>query len=641
MLSLKIILLSLIILFALHIPCCTVHASNSLNLPEDHDDPPLNNNALISTATPPTDPLASLKKEFMGKFFEVMAKTIDANLPLEERIKMPMGPERRADKFIAKAILAAQKEAYVKHLSQFLCDHYSSLEIEARGVTNLIAKELKGEIPSSEGYAIDYIVNTKYDLRPFVLKSLLENYSGLSSVYDMEKVTTQNIIWDFANHTNSKWYFSIDNISKKFAQEVSKFQHILEYLTEVYPTYSQRNEAIKDMKYVHQDISSEEDLKEIKRYFFATNKLLFSFYLKDMARMQEHVSWFVPIVELLITDKQVTRELKKDKATKGNEVLDTLLNSYNKYQDLLKKLKFYQQSFDETPSFEALDRPTPLAPFTDHSEKRPRKTKKIQRVPALPPQDHPKKENQPLSLSKLEPKTHEVRSSQQSESTSSKEILQDWISHSWVSPLPNLKSLYSAPSEQELKNKRKRAAKEQKRNNNRQEGKEEKGKEKEEEEERAGTQITPVVGPLLVLTPKSYSLFQSLVEKNYKGDMTAIVELIKTQFKGKAVLNKGRWHFGIPHITQVNRAILASALDPLEGDGEEEETIVTAPQASEKEVEFIHSLTTVHVPHKSRGNQAHSSKNLRPYHVRTLNEMFERGGYTLENVTDRNIPLKT
>jgi len=140
--------------------------------------------------------------------------------------------------------------------------------------------------------------------------------------------------------------------------------------------------------------------------------------------------------------------------------------------------------------------------------------------------------------------------------------------------------------------------------------------------------------PTYLLPKNSFALFKTIMEESYDDEMASVECLVHDHFNGKAYLTGGRWHFAIPHISQNNSAVFGSTFDPNEMQEKEDDETPSGPIEKEENEKAINSKTTVHDPHKSRSNKSHPSKRLRPYHVRALKEMFERGGYTLETVME-------
>ncbi|OJW51176.1 MAG: hypothetical protein BGO67_12705 [Alphaproteobacteria bacterium 41-28] len=505
----------------------------------------------------------------------------------------------RVKSAFTKALKKANLFTYAKRLPQFISDEMASRKMQMNSDKELIERELKDLINPSEGFMSDYYPDNK-----FRKKRLEQCYFLVSSnllAMDGERF----------HHTQLKFtYTSPYRLLEEFFKYVGLLKITIKSAEEHWEVFQKNYKSQEAASECCQPEAIKKGQSSITDPYLAEFHITFFLTLLKAEEDDCILGLFSPLINVLTNDEYLKREMKKDEKSRNilpnallfkkqlEEQKQKLKHLRNAYENLFqpKEVEISEQKIEGKNSASKVRKKK----IRGHGPHFPRMERSIQPKPA------------PVSPSKINDEDN---------------YLEKWVTYDWTSPLQtqqaNLKSLYRDHSEEKSNKEKKKLEKKEKLKD-----KEEKKRTPEEEKKRVEKEEKSLIPSQLVLPGNAFYLFEEIMKKTYNGEMGPVESLIIKHFGGKAHLRKGRWHFGVPHILELDSIVFASSLEPLaEEEGEENSVLI-----SEEKGENPSSIkTTVHNPHKQ------GSKRLRSHHVKTIKKMFKKGGYTLETVVSKKV----
>jgi len=437
---LRLVVLTLLFLDVAFIPS---FAGNDISFPNEDNQ----GSALSRVPTAPrnlfnspnyTPEQQELANQFMQEFTRMFTAALSPHCRPEDRLHINTSIPRRVDKFIERAFKnKPDLKLYAERLPQFITNHYQSKQAELTSIQDLIDKELRGNLSPAHGYAIDFFPADSSLRNRSLLNVFMLNKTFLQ-IYGLEETLSRNLVWDF---------LKLDAFNMCFKRGIEKFQSINALCKEEF------------RKLLRLSASSLHDDTSVK-----SAKLTFSWILQDIETETHIIKLFLPIANLLLEDSQITRELKKDKETGGDKVLQELRTSRQSLRDLLGQIHFYREHFnrmltprpEEQPETTILTKPI-SAPKKQKVIEGEKEEEMISTSEAAPVEIADKSENIHIAENVI------IESTQQPQTKEEKNYLEEWVTHTWETPAQtNLKCFYSQPSEQDIKEERKRQAKEKK-----------------------------------------------------------------------------------------------------------------------------------------------------------------------------------
>lgn len=617
-----------------------------------------------------------LIEDFTKDFIELMGKTMfgDGSDPLIMPTSEKIHAQRDFDR-----VLKRNKDLgeYAQKLNDYLRDLHLSRVSMQNSLMKLISDELTGRIPPEQGFGTDFIP-VEF---PYRQQTLIATWALLSLKAQSDLLMTnlfQNVRFD---HTN------IGHINQQLKRAVECFELFLRYYED--KTLIDKPKTKLDE---YKDSLSEKDDANFELLLSCADNQAFIvhryYQLLGLETEEQSCRLLLPLANAILQDKNTHRGLKNDNV--GKKYLESIIGSIQKYKDMSARLEKHSRDLntDRKTVASMFDKkstetkqPQQLLLIREPQKKAEEKLEKpeIAAISSEPPKPSAPPQESVLSAAKTDKMTKEKSLSAQPSASRGLEVrtpattasspvvfptssplpaqasedsnfqpkddyLTTWLLHSKFDQgtAVNHKKDYQQPSAFELKETRKAQAKEEKRA--KAQGKEE---ERKEEKDLKPTVLPPLpaaeIENIFLLTG-NYDVFSSILDMTYTGEMETIRLLITNRFNGTVYLSHGRWHFAIPHISLNSGAVYTSTFEPLEEEVEDvsdalsplSSSYAAGEQATSPSLIAIATgtaATTVHNPHKKR------SKKLRPYHVRTIKEMFERGGYNLETVKEARFSL--